>query len=121
MLPTDPMIRRYHVYWVNMDPVVGSEMAKRRPAVVVSDDNMNEHLRTVVVCPLTSRLHARWPSRVQTAIDGRSAEIAVDQIRAVDRTRIGDTLGPISDDAAESLRHVITRMYGGLALTSDTE
>lgn len=114
------MIERYHVYWVDFDPVVGSEMAKRRPAVVVSDDEMNAHLATVVVCPVTSRLHPHWPSRVQTVVDGRDAEIALDQIRAIARTRIGDSLGPIPQEAAESLRHIITQMYGVLAVSSDT-
>jgi mRNA interferase MazF len=113
------MIKRYHVYWVDLNPVVGSEMSKLRPAVVVSDDDMNAHLQTVVVCPVTSRLHPRWPSRVQTVIDGRDAEIAVDQIRTVARSRLGDSLGPIPDAAAESLRHVITQMYGILSYITE--
>jgi mRNA interferase MazF len=116
-----PMIERYTVYWVDLEPTVGSEMAKRRPAVVISDDAMNARLQTVVVCPLTGRIHERWPSRVQTSTTGRPAEIAVDQIRTVSRRRIGDALGTLSSAEAASVRHVITEMYGALAVDSARE
>ncbi len=112
------MIERYAVYWVDLDPVRGSELAKTRPAVVVSDNDRNAALKTVVVCPITSRLHPGWPSRVQAVVDGRPAEIAVDQIRTVSRERIGKRIGLISGTAAASLRHVITEMYGVLSVTS---
>lgn len=115
------MIDRYTVYWVNLEPTIGSEMAKRRPAVVISDDAMNARLATVVVCPLTSRIHERWPSRVQTSATGRSAEIAVDQIRTISRRRIGDAIGTLSGAEAASVRHVITEMYGLLSIDGRRE
>ncbi|MEI8093178.1 MAG: type II toxin-antitoxin system PemK/MazF family toxin [Spirochaetales bacterium] len=108
-------IERYGVYWVNLDPVQGHEIAKTRPAVVVSDDAMNRLLSTVVVCPLTSRLHPHWPCRVQADVAGQPGEIAVDQIRTIDRSRLGNSLGIIAPEKAEELRHVITLMYGVLA------
>ena len=109
------MIERYGVYWVNLDPVIGREMAKRRPAVVVSDDAMNRVLGTAVVCPLTSSRHPAWPSRVACSVGDIDGEIAVDQIRTVSRRRIGDCLGTIDESAAATIRHVITEMYGILA------
>jgi len=109
------MIERYGVYWVNLDPVIGSEISKTRPATVVSDDSMNNALGTVVVCPITSRLHPRWPSRIQTKVDGMPAEIAVDQIRTVDRARLGDRIDHLDEVAASEIRHVITSMYGVLS------
>lgn len=114
-------IERYGVYWVNLDPVVGDEIAKVRPAVVVSDDAMNEHLGTVVVCPITSRLHPRWPSRVQAAVGGKRAEIAVDQIRTVSRERLGKRMGKVPDAVAAVIRHLVTLMYGVLSVSSDEE
>ena len=111
------MIERYGVYWVSLDPVQGSEFAKTRPAVVVSDDDMNRFLDTVVVCPLTSRLHHRWPSRIQTSIASTPAEIAIDQIRAIDKTRIGTRLDHLDPSAESQVRHVITQMYGVLAVS----
>ena len=112
---------RYAVYWVNLDPALGGEIAKTRPAAVVSDDAMNEHLGTVVVCPITSRLHPRWPSRVQTVVGGKPAEVAVDQIRAVAKARLGERIDVLDDGAAASVRHVITEMYGVLSVTSAEE
>jgi mRNA interferase MazF len=109
------MIERYDVYWVCLDPVQGSEIAKTRPAVVISDDAMNRILDTVVVCPLTSRLHPRWPSRIQTTIAGSAAEIAIDRIRAIDKSRLGTRLDSLDPSAATKVRHLITRMYGVLA------
>ena len=111
-------IERYGVYWVNLDPVVGEEIAKTRPAVVVSDNAMNEHLGTVVVCPITSRLHPRWPSRIQATVGGRRAEIAVDQIRTVARERLGKRMGKLSEVTAAGVRHLITLMYGVLSVST---
>jgi mRNA interferase MazF len=111
------MIERYRVYWVDLDPVVGSETSKTRPAVVVSDDAMNRQLQTVVVCPVTSRLHPRWPSRVQTELAGKPMEIAIDRIRTVARARLRDELGSIEDHTAATVRHVITEVYGLLSVT----
>jgi mRNA interferase MazF len=110
-------IERYGVYWVNLDPIVGREMAKRRPAVVVSDEGMNRHLDTLVVCPLTSTRHPRWPSRVGCTIAGVEGEIAVDQIRTVSRARLGDMLGTLDESEAASIRHIITEMYGVLSVS----
>lgn len=109
------MIERYGVYWVNLDPAQGSEIAKTRPAVVISDIMMNGALNTLVVCPVTSRLHPRWPSRIQARIGGMSAEIAVDQIRTVDKSRLGEKLGTLDDSVAAEVRHIITAMYGVLS------
>ncbi len=102
---------RYGVYFANLDPVVGSEMAKTRPVVVISPDAMNRHLDTVVVCPLTSRLHPRWRSRVQTVCDGRQAEVAVDQIRTVSKFRLGPRIDRLPDEAIARLRGVVVEMY----------
>ncbi len=109
-------IERYGIYWVNLDPVKGSEIAKTRPAVVVSDDAMNRILATVVVCPLTSRLHPLWPSRIRTTVDGQASEVAVDQIRTIDASRLGRKIGMLDETAAASIRQVITGMYGALSV-----
>jgi mRNA interferase MazF len=123
MSPRETAVRieRYGVYWVNLDPVVGQEISKSRPAVVVSDEAMNEHLGTVVVCPITSRLHPRWPSRIQTTIGGRRAEIAVDQVRTVSRERLGKRVGKLPEGIAAEVRHLITLMYGVLSVSTESE
>ena len=105
-------IERYGVYLANLDPTRGGEIAKTRPVVVVSLDAMNRHLDTVVVCPLTTRLHPRWRSRIQCACAGRRAEIAVDQIRTISKERLGRRLDRLEPALAEHLRRLITEMYG---------
>ena len=104
-------ISRYGLYWAQLDPTRGSEIAKTRPVVVVSPDEMNHRLETVVVCPLTSQLHPHWASRVACLCDGVASEIAVDQIRTVSKSRLTRTLGKIDVAAAQELRQVIALLY----------
>jgi mRNA interferase MazF len=105
-------MKRYEIRWAALDPAVGAEMAKSRPAVIVSLDALNARLERVTICPLTSRLHPTWRSRVAVRVRGRVSEIAVDQIRAVGKARLGAKLGSLSQDEAAVLRRVITEMYG---------
>jgi mRNA interferase MazF len=105
-------IRRYEIRWADLGPARGAEMAEARPVVVVSLDALNERLQTVTVCPLTSRLHPAWRSRMPVRCAGRQAEIAVDQIRAVGKARLGARIGALSEAEAAVLRRLITEMYG---------
>ena len=105
-------IKRYEVRWVDLGPSRGAEMAKTRPVVIVSLDELNARLQTVTVCPITSRLHPAWRCRLPVRLEGRPAEIAVDQIRAVSKTRLGSRIDALSDDEASSLRRLITEMFG---------
>lgn len=105
-------MKRYDIRWASLDPVVGAEMAKTRPVVIVSLDALNEHLATVTVCPLTTRLHPTWRTRLAIRVQGHEAEIAVDQIRTVSKKRLGRSLGTLSDRKAAELRRLITEMYG---------
>lgn len=105
-------IERYAIYLADLDPTRGREIAKTRPVVVVSQDEMNRHLDTVVVCPLATKLHARWRSRIQVTCAGRRAEIAVDQIRTVSKERLGRKLDALDARAAAQLRRLIAEMYG---------
>lgn len=105
-------IERYNIYIAGLDPTRGREIAKSRPVVVVSLDEMNRYLDTVVVCPLTTKLHPRWRSRIQVSCAGRKAEIAVDQIRTLSTERLGRRLDELEPAVAAQLRRVITEMYG---------
>ena len=105
-------MKRYEIRWTALDPTRDAEMAKTRPAVIVSLDVLNRALPTVTVCPLTSQLHPTWRSRLRIRCAGRPAEVAVDQIRTVSKARLGDKIGSLSKDEAAALRRVITEMYG---------
>ena len=87
-------------------------MAKTRPVVIVSLDELNRRLQTVTVCPITSELHPAWRSRLPVRCAGRPAEIAVDQIRTISKTRLREKLGALSEREASSLRRLITEMFG---------
>ena len=87
-------ISRGEVYWVNLDPVVGSEIQKTRPALVVSPDDLNQALPRVIIAPLTS---AGRPMgcRPEVTFQGKSARILLDQLRCVDKIRLGKKMGKI--------------------------
>src|SRR5260370_15529536 len=103
-------MKRYEVRWARLDPVEGSEIGKTRPVVIVSMDALNDRLRTVTVCPITAQLHPQWRSRLAVRCAGRPAEIAVDQIRTLARTRIGPLLDSLSAAVAAALRQLIGEM-----------
>ena len=105
-------MKRYEIRWASLDPTQGAEMAKTRPVVIVSLDALNERLNTVTVCPLTSRLHPDWRSRLQVQCGRQQADIAVDQIRTISKSRLGAKIGVLSDDESAALRRLITEMYG---------
>ena len=105
-------MKRYEIRWTALDPARRGEMAKTRPAVIVSLDVLNRHLQTLTVCPLTSQLYPAWRSRLQVRCAGRPAEVAVDQIRTVSKARLGDKIGSLNRAEAAALRRVITEMYG---------
>ena len=104
--------RRYAVYFADLNPTVGGEVQKVRPVVVVSQDEMNQFLDTVVVCPLTSTVHPQWRSRLQIQCAGKEAEIVVDQIRAVSKRRLRRRVDRLSPEEAAQLRRLIAEMYG---------
>jgi len=103
---------RYAIYYADLNPTIDSEINKVRPVVVISADGMNQHLETVVVCPLTSALHPKWRSRLQVRCAGKEAEIAVDQIRAISKSRLKKPLDRLSTQNAACLRRIVTEMYG---------
>jgi mRNA interferase MazF len=104
-------IQRYHLYWANLYPTQGSEIAKTRPVLVISPDAMNQRIETVVICPLTSQIHSTWASRVQCECAGKVSEIAVDQIRTVSRQRLVKRIGKIDAATAAQVRETIRLLY----------
>lgn len=112
MVSTRPAkVQRYGLYWAELDPTRGREIAKTRPVLVVSPDAMNQRVDTVVVCPLTSQLHPQWASRVTCDCAGQASEVAVDQIRTISKSRLGKNLGKIDALTAAEVRAVIRLLY----------
>jgi len=105
-------IERYSIYFADLKPTVGSEISKTRPVVIVSQNEMNQYLETIVVCPLTSRLRPKWRSRLQILCDNKKADIAVDQIRTISKRRLKNKIDQLSEVESVQLRKLITDMYG---------
>lgn len=103
---------RYEIYFADLNQTIGSEISKIRPVAIISDDAMNKHLETVVVCPLTSKIHPTWRTRLQINCAGKQAEIAVEQIRTISKTRLKKRIARLSSDESSQLRRIITEMYG---------
>jgi mRNA interferase MazF len=110
--PGKEIVKRYEVRWAILDPSRGAEMAKTRPVVIVSPDELNARLQTLTICPVTSRLHPAWRCRLPVQCSGRPGEIGVDQIRTVSKARLGPRIGSLSDGEAAILRRLITEMFG---------
>jgi len=105
-------IKRYEIYFANLNPTIGSKIKKVRPVVIISQDEMNQYLETVVICPLTSKLHPQWKTRLQISCINKKAEIAVDQIRTISKKRLKKKIDKLSKIKAAQLRKLITDMYG---------
>ena len=103
-------INQYDVYWISLDPSQGSEMAKTRPCVAVSPNEINEFLRTVVIMPITSTIKD-YPWRVPCVISNKAGAIVVEQIKTVDRTRIGAKIGTLSKSEVVMLKQIIQSMF----------
>lgn len=88
------MVKRGEVYWVKLDPTVGSEIRKTRPALVVSADDMNSALPRIIIAPLTSKGQALG-CRPEVIFHGKSSRILLDQLRSVDKERLGEKMGEI--------------------------
>jgi mRNA interferase MazF len=105
-------VKRYEIYIADLNPTIGGEIQKVRPVVVISQNELNKYLDSVVVCPLTSKLHPKWRSRIQIICEKKPAEIAIDQIRSISKQKLQRRIDNLSPDDALKLRLIITEMYG---------
>ena len=103
-------VRRFEVFLVNLDPTVGSEIRKARPCVVVSPDEMNRYVRTVVVAPLTTAGRP-YPSRVPVRFAGKNGQVVVDQLRTVDKVRLARQLGALEPREAAAVLEVLREFF----------
>ena len=104
------VVQRFDVYLVNLDPTVGSEIRKTRPCLVISPDEMNRWIRTVIVAPMTTKGQS-YPSRVACEFQGKRGQIVLDQIRTVDKTRLVSKLGLINKSTQVSVIATLAEMF----------
>jgi mRNA interferase MazF len=100
----------FDVYNVDLNPTKGSEINKIRPAVIISPDAMNRNLKTVIVAPLTHTIKG-YPSRVHIQFESQDGEVVLDQIRAVDKTRLRKKRGSVDSATAARIKAVLRTMF----------
>ncbi len=103
-------INRFEVYLVNLDPTVGHEIKKMRPCLVISPDEMNHHIRTVIVAPMTTQGRS-YPTRIPCRFKGKSGWIVLDQLRTVDSARLIKKWGRISQKTGSEVLTVLQEMF----------
>jgi mRNA interferase MazF len=102
--------RRFEIYLVNLDPTIGKEMRKTRPCVVISPDEMNKHVQTAIIAPMTTKGRS-YPTRIQGTFQGKSGQVVLDQIRAVDRVRLVKRLGRLTERQSKSVLAVLQEIF----------
>ncbi|MFN6355717.1 MAG: type II toxin-antitoxin system PemK/MazF family toxin [Cyanobacteriota bacterium] len=107
---TEEAVSRGDIYLVSLNPTRGSEIRKTRPCVVISPDELNAHLRTFIVAPLTTGGH-RYPFRVRCHFDDKDGHVVIDQLRAVDRDRLIKRLGVLADNTLVEVFSVLQAMF----------
>jgi mRNA interferase MazF len=104
------VVERFDVYLVNLDPTVGSEIKKTRPCLVISPDEMNRWIRTVIVAPMTTKGRA-YPTRVACEFQGKQGQVVLDQIRTVDKARLVHKLGQVERATQQQVHAVLAEMF----------
>ena len=103
-------MKRFDVYLVSLDPTVGSEIQKTRPCLIVSPDEMNRHIATVIVAPMTTKGHG-YPTRISCRFQGKQGQVVLDQLRTVDKTRLVKRLGQVGPSTRSATLAALAEMF----------
>lgn len=103
-------VKRFDVFLISLDPAIGCEIQKTRPCVIISPDEMNRHIATVIIAPMTTQGRT-YPTRVPCQFQGKDGQIILDQIRTVDKTRLVKKLGQINPDEQKLVIDTLTEMF----------
>ena len=102
--------KRFNVYLVNLDPTIGHEIKKTRPCVVISPDEMNESIGTVIIVPMTTKGRP-YPTRINLSFQGKEGQIVLDQIRTVDKRRLTAFLGEINEATQKKVLNGLSELF----------
>ncbi|TGL76017.1 type II toxin-antitoxin system PemK/MazF family toxin [Leptospira yasudae] len=103
------VISQYEVYLINLDPTVGHEIKKSRPCVIISPNEMNKTIGTIIIAPMTTKSRS-YPTRVELTFQGKKGWIVLDQIRTVDKARLAKKLGRIDSKTVNKMKLIIKEM-----------
>lgn len=104
------MVSRFEVYYVNLDPTVGREIKKTRPCVIISPNEMNHNISTVIIAPLTSKLR-NYPTRVTCKVEGKQGQIVIDQIRTIDKIRLIKKVDTLNKITQKKVLNLLIEMF----------
>jgi mRNA interferase MazF len=104
------VIKRFDIFLVNLDPTIGSEIKKTRPCLVISPDEMNLHIRTVIIAPMTTK-GCSYPTRVNCQFKGKKGQVVLDQIRTIDKERLVRKLGRLSRKASLEVLQILEEIF----------
>lgn len=104
------VVKRFEVYLVNLDPTIGHEIKKTRPCLIISPNEMNQHISTAIVAPMTTK-GKKYPTRVACSFQGKKGQIVLDQIRTVDKKRLVKRLGSISKNSQEKTIKILQELF----------
>jgi mRNA interferase MazF len=103
------VMKQYDVFLISLDPTIGHEIKKARPCVIISPDEMNKYISTIIIAPMTSMSHA-YPTRVPIKFKGKEGWVVLDQVRAVDKRRLIKKLGRIDEETINTIKSIIREM-----------
>jgi len=103
------VINQYEIFWVNLDPTIGHEIKKIRPCVIISPDEMNNNIDTVIIAPITSK-SKNYPTRLKISLEKKDGWIVLDQIRTIDKQRLKDKLGKLEESETLKIKNVLKKM-----------
>lgn len=104
------MVSRFEVYYVNLDPTLRSEIKKTRPCVIISPDEMNRHIRIVIIAPLTKVIR-NYPTRIPCIVEGKKGQIVLDQIRTIDKSRLIRKIETLPKTTQKKVLSVLIEMF----------
>ena len=104
------MVSRFEVYYVNLDRTIGSEIKKTLPGVIISPDEMNRHIRTVIIAPLTKVLR-NYPTLIPCKVEGKQGQIVLDQIRTIDKSRLVRKITTLNNNTQKKVLSVLMEMF----------
>lgn len=107
---TEKTVKRFEIYLISLDPTKGSEIRKTRPCLVISPNEMNKHIKTVIIAPLTSTIK-NYPTRITTTFQRKRGQIVLDQIRTTDKGRLIKKLGSIRTSTEEEVLTILQEMF----------
>ncbi len=104
------VVKRFDIFLVNLDPTIGSEIQKTRPCLIISPNEMNRNIRTVIIAPMTTK-GRRYPTRVECKFQGKPGQIVLDQIRTIDKSRLVHKLGQLKEETSVEVLETLAQLF----------